>query len=358
MTHGAVAYCSKTERRVSHGKNPRHLVAHIEDGTPSPEANFEEVMERLSFSAAPAAIVRGTSGYVDKRGAAVFRQGATITPKVLAVVDRVAKGGARGRIAVTTAASQHHPWSTIDPQSGTVPAAWVRDLIVSKAVIPYAVSPHGLLRAVIPVDRTGALEHAPEKKSGFWQEMEDIYGQHRGEGSNTPKTLLARMDYGAQLSAQLEVRKGSRKMVVYPSSGDIMRACRIRPGERIVDSTLYRYVAGSAPEAAYLVGLMNAACLLDAFSQSRESGRDFHLHPWRAMPIPKFDRKKADHLTLARLAERAERLVESWLSDLEDKGTKFGQVALSTRARELLRANGISDEIDAVVRKILPRQAQ
>ena len=117
-------------------KNPRHLVAQIEGGSPSPQTNLDEAMERLSFNAAPAAIVRGVSGYVDKGGTPIFRQGATITPKVLTVVERIAKGSGRGRVTVTTAASQHDPWSTIDPQSGSVPARWVRELIVSKAVIP------------------------------------------------------------------------------------------------------------------------------------------------------------------------------------------------------------------------------
>ena len=339
-------------------KDRRHLVAHIKGGTPSPQTNLDELMERITFRPAPPALVRGVSDYVNNRGAPLFRQGATVTPKILTVIDDVAKGAGHGMVGVTTAASQHRPWSTIDPQSGTVPATWIRELIVSKAVIPYAVSSREMRRAVIPVDRTGGLEHAPEKMSGFWQEMEEIYGQNRGEGSNTPRTLLDRIDYGAQLSAQLALGRGSRKMVVYPASGDIMRACRVRPGEAIVDFTLYQYVARSAPEAAYLVGLMNAACLTGAYSQSRTSGRDFHLHPWRAIPIPKFDRKNPDHVALARLAQRAERLVESWLTELEDEGTRLGQVALSTRARDLLRANDVSDEIDTVVRRILPRQAR
>ena len=324
-------------------------MADITAKPPSPEAHLEDVIQSVAFRAAASPIVRGRSGYVDNKGATSFRLGATIRPKVLVVVECATKAKGREKITVTTAGSQHAPWSSIEPQSGMVPEAWVRDVIVSKVVIPYAVSRHGLRRAVIPVDRAGALEHSPVEKSEFWRTMEGIYEQHRGEGSNTPKTLLARIDYGAQVSAQLAVDKGSRKMVVYPSSGDIMRGARVRPGEAIVDDTLYRYIGTSATEAAYLVGLMNAVCLTDAFSQSRASGRDFHLHPWRAIPIPKFDQKKSDHVALARLAERAERLVESWLSDLEDKGTKLGQVALSTRARKLLRANGISDEIDAVV---------
>ena len=278
--------------------------------------------------------------------------------EVIEVVAIDTAGTGRGMVVVTTATSQHRPWSTIDPESGTVPATWVRELMVSKAVILYAVASHEMRRAIFPMDRSGALEYAPEKNSSFWLKMEDIYRENCGKGSNTPKTLLERIDYGAQISAQLALGKGSRKMVVYPASGDIMRACRVRPGEVIIDFTLYRYVAGSAPEAAYLVGLMNAPCLTNAFSQSRSSSRDFHLHPWRAIPIPKFDRKMQDHVAMARLAQRAERQAKSWLAEIEVEGTRLGQVALSTRARDLLRANGVSGEIDAVARRILPQQAR
>ena len=352
--------CVLFENRASNlaPKTRRHLVARIKSGTPTPHANIDDVMERLSFSAAPSAIARAISGYVDNRGTAVFRQGATITPKVLTVINRLAPADTRGHITVTTAASQHHPWSTIDSQSGTVPKGWVRPLMVSKAVIPYTVSPHAMLHAVIPVNRAGALAHAPQDKASFWQEMEEIYDQHRGEGSNTPKTLLARISYGGELTAQLAIGETTQKMVVYPSSGDIMRACRIAAGSAIVDATLYRYVAASTAEAAYLVGLMNAACLTKAFSQARTSGRDFHLHPWRVIPIAKFNRNNPEHMVLARLARRSEKLIESWVSELEAQSIRLGQVALSTRARELLRTNGMSDEIDAVVRRILPQQAQ
>ena len=351
--------CVLFENRTSslEQKSPRYIVGQIQGTTPIPQASFEEIRGRLSFKATPPAIVRDVSGYVDRGQAPVFRQGATVTPKVLTIVDGEVEENNRER-TVWTAPSQHPPWSALDPQSGTVPETWVRSLIVSKAVIPYAVASHALLRAVIPVDHIGRLERCPEGRSGFWRGIDEIYRQYRGEGSNTPKTLLARIDYGGQLSAQLALRKSSRKMVLYPSSGDIMRACRICPGEAIVDSTLYRYVARSAQEAAYLVGLMNADCLTEAFSQSRSSGRHFHLHPWRAIPIPKFDRTKPDHVALARLGERAERLVESWLSGFETQPPRLGQVALSTRARELLRDDGISDQIDVVVRRILPKQAQ
>ena len=136
-----------------------------------------------------------------------------------------------------------------------------------------------------------------------------------------------------------------------------MRACRLRPGEAIIDATLYYFVAASASEAAYLVTLMNAPCLNDAFVQSRESGRDFHQHPWRKIPILKYDNKNSSHVKLAKLGAKAEKVASSWLSDPEVTSLSLGQVGLSSRLRDLLKNKGIFAEIDDIVRKILPDQA-
>lgn len=335
--------------------NPNQILARFkETGLPlNPQASLEEIKDRLIYEAAPSPIVRGVSDYVG-----AFRQGATITPKVLTVVRRATKPVGSGQITVTTVASQHHPWSKIGPQSGTVPEAWIHKLIVSKALIPYAVSTFELGQAIVPVDNNGSLDPSPKRSSEFWKAMEEIYEQYRGSGSSTPKTLLAQIDYGKKLSTQLMLKKGQRKMVIYPSSGDNMRACRICVRDAIVDATLYRYVAMSENEAAYLVCLLNADCLNEAFSQSRASGRDFHLGPWEAVPIPKFDSSVSDHIAIAQLGQKAEKQVQALLSATSAKLAQMRQVALSRQIREHLRNNGTSSEINKVVRKILPDQAR
>lgn len=147
-------------------------------------------------------------------------------------------------------------------------------------------------------------------------------------------------------------------MVVYPSSGDIMRACRIQPGKAIVDASLYYFVASSASEAAYLVALMNAPCLADAFAQSRESGRDFHLHPWRKIPTCRYDGWISAHVELAKLAVQAERMAEKWLHSPYNPSDRLGQVGLPQRLRDFLRAEGVFARIDQLTRKILPDQAR
>ena len=178
-----------------------------------------------------------------------------------------------------------------------------------------------------------------------------------GAGKSTPKNLIDRMDYGSVLSSQLGLSGESRTMVVYPASGDIMRACRLRPGKAIIDFTLYYFVALNASEAAYLVALMNAPCLKDAFVQSRDSGRDFHQHPWRKIPICRYDEKIPSHVALVELGTKAEEIATSWLSKLAGASVSLGQVGLSSRLRDLLKNEGIFAEIDEIAQKILPHQA-
>ena len=48
-------------------------------------------------------------------------------------------------------------------------------------------------------------------------------------------------------------------------------------------------------EAAYLKILLNAGCLQQTFADARASGRDFHLQPWRKVPIPRYDKSVALH---------------------------------------------------------------
>ncbi|MDE0303045.1 MAG: N-6 DNA methylase [Gammaproteobacteria bacterium] len=338
-------------------KNKKHLVAEIKGSSPKPDARLEEVEGRLSLRPAPRSLDIVASDYVDAKGRPLFRQGATITPKVLVILERVETQGRRNR--VTTARSQHKPWSTIAPQVGTVPSHWVRNLTVSKSILPFAPSPVGLVQALMPTNADGALDRNAVETSEFWQSLDKIYREQRGRAKFAPKTLLSQIDYNSKLSAQLETSGKPRSMVVYPKSGDIMRACRLRPEEPIIDFTLYRFSASSAQEAAYLVALLNAPCLNDAYVQCRKSGRDFCQHPWRSIPIRRYDGKNPDHVELARLAAKAERTISTWLTNLpSNELNSLGQVGLSARARGLLLEKKILEEIDCIARNLLPDHAR
>ena len=351
--------CILFDGRISSVKpRKKGLVGIIEGKLPPPYASLDDINKRLVFKATASPVPREASEYINEKGKTLFRQGATITPQVLVVLSKADMSGKRKLCRVTTMRSQHPPWSGIDPQTGMVPCGWIRDLITSKLVLPFALSPAGMHQALIPTNDDGSLDKAAVKNSAFWKSLNEIYEENKGAGTHTPGDLLSRIDYGSILSSQLNLSGRSKTMVVYPSSGDVMRACRTRPGSVIVDATLYYYVAVNASEAAYLVALLNAPCLTNAFAQSRESGRDFHLHPWRKIPLRRYDGQNSTHVKLAKLTTQAERMAQRWFSSPYNPSSHLGQVALSERLRDLFRSEGLFAEIDRLARKILPDQAR
>ena len=353
--------CVLFERRPSTHlieQEAEHLVARPTNGRPKPTQPLDEVLQRIAFQVAPARIPQAESDYTGKGGMPGFRQGATIVPRVLTIVQRSTPGPG-GEVTVKTIRSQHRPWSVVNPQEGSAPSRWIQPLILSKAIVPFALAPGAAQQAIIPIadDSQGGLENVPESRNAFWASLDAIYREHKGAGKNTPSDLIGQIDFASKLSAQLPLRGDLRTMVVYPSSGDIMRACRFSPDSGVIDYTLFRFLASGAGEAAYLVAILNAPCLNDAFVQSRTSGRDFQLNPWRKVPIRRFDPGNSSHQALAKLTEKAEAATEEWLAGSPDETARLGQVGLSSRIRELLTAQGIFAEINAIVRQILPTQA-
>ena len=277
-----------------------------------------------------------------------WRQGATIVPKVLTEAATVEPGRYPDTRRITTARSDKNPWNGVQPRTGEVPAHWLIPLLNSKQLLPFGLAQR-LETVIVPCDKDGRLLPAEvARQSDFWAELDDLYREHRGLGSNTPKTLTDQIDYASKLSAHLPLRRRERHFVVYPASGDVMRAAHIRQGLAVTSSGIYRRPMGSIEEARYLVAVLNAPSLEKAFRLCRTSGRHFQKAPWRSVPIPAWDEGNSIHRDLAALAELAEETVAAM--DLPG-----GQVAASKRIRERLAEDGTSAEIDSLVRVILPK---
>ena len=279
-----------------------------------------------------------------------WRQGATITPKVLTITEQTTPASLPGHTEVTTLRSDKTPWKELPSQTGEIPDYWLLPLMQSQQLRPFSVSasPH---HAIVPCDPNGGLLAAEEaRKESFWAQLEYLYERSCGEGSNTPKTLLAQINYNNKLSAQLPLKPGSRTwMVLYPSSGDIMRAARLKARTVVTNSSIFRRKVASAAEAQFLIAVLNAPCLKKAFEKSRTSGRHFQKSPWRAVPIPAYDPTNPAHIRLATLAAQAERAVTK-LGIL----TETGQMAASKKIREHLTETGVLPQIDQQVKLILP----
>ena len=131
-----------------------------------------------------------------------------------------------------------------------------------------------------------------------------------------------------------------------------MRAARTHVGNGVADDTLYWYQAPTSAEAAYLTVLLNTNCLQHAFTSSKESGRDFHLHPWRKVPIPGTTTPSGYTGRSLRSARRREGRRRSAQSSQSNH-----QPRMSKAVRNALASDGIATAMDDCTRQLLPDQA-
>ena len=324
---------------------------------PQPDETLETALKRIRFMPTPKQPVQRPSAYFTETGEAEFQQGATIVPHVLTIAETTSPAARRDRVRVTTRASSKAPWNSVEPRTIEIPRHWLVDLFSSDTVPSFTAN--STRKAIIPTDGDGNLLKEGDITEEGWLLLNDLYTAHAGAGKNTPSSLMQRIDYVGGLTAQLPLRRrGTRRnLVLCPKSGDIMRAARSHVGNAIADDTLYWYQARTSAEAAYLTVLLNTNCLQHAFTSAKESGRHFHLHPWRKVPIPRYDETIALHREIAGLCTRAEKIaVRTVTADLED-APRRRQISLSKVVRKALANDGIATAMDECARHLLPDQA-
>lgn len=320
----------------------------------SPPASYlgwEAVKEMLEFNREPERAPRIPSAYVNSSDKALFRQGATITPKVLVVLSKVVN--IQGQLArVRTAASMHPPWNKVGELTGNIPTNWVQDVQTSDDIFPFGVSDN-TRKAIIPLKESGELDFAPEERSEFWKILNEIYRENCAVGRKTPKRLIDQINFNRKLEKQLPMEDTSQKRIVaHVAAGDIMRAARLT-NPSVIDASLHRWLADSEDEAAYLVGLLNAPTLNKTYVDARNSGRHFVNHVWTRVPIPKYDDTNESHRKMAKTTEIAEKIVEKHISNKNNAMSK-GQVSMSRTIRKLLDKEGISAKLNSTASEILP----
>ena len=317
----------------------------------SPEAAFERIVFVPAGKQAPQA----KSGYLTAAGKPVFRQGATVLPHVLTRAERTDVAPKATRTRVTTRRSSQPPWKSVKPRTIELPKQWLVKLCTSSTVAFVTRT----VKAIIPLDGTGNLLTKEQIEENDWWLLDELYRSHAAAGEQTPQTLLQRLNHLRALSVQLPLRPDNqRTLVLYPKSADLMRAARYRVGHAVVDHGLYWYRAHTSAEAAYLTVLLNTSCLQQAYKDSRESERDFHLLPWRKVPIPRYDKMNVLHKEIAALCKSAETIAERTVNQVLKTTPNKGQVALSKAVREALAEAGVEAAINACAQRLLPEQAR
>ena len=333
--------CVIFEIRKSSLGNSAELKAECVGPTPKASMSWEEAQSLMDWKE-PTRFPKSPSSYK----AEGWRQGATITPLVLTTVEMNNIGSKPGKRYVKTAKSNKGKWKTVSTKSGELPAKWLMPVLNSGQLLPFLTTE--FRTAIVPLRADGDLLHSEKaRKNSFWRKLDDLYQEHRGLGKNTPQDLLSQIDYANKLSAQLPLQSSTDYMVVYPASGDIMRASCIQFGAAVMDSKVYWRRMSSPSEARYLVAVLNAPYLEKAFRDARTSGRDFHKSPWKNVPIPTYDEGSNVHGELSEWGEIAEKTVR-------EMTLPTGQRAASNRIRKRLAEDGTFSEINKLVKEILP----
>lgn len=283
-----------------------------------------------------------------------FRNGAILYPRALMfVVDASASplGAGAGRVGVTSrrTTGEKKPWATVASLTGTVERQFILDVHLGETVLPYRLLTP--LRAVLPLTASGMLtaeeieEHAA--LAAWWQRAENTWNAHKVASDKS--SLLKRIDYHGQLSAQLPA---ARHRVVYTASGNKLAAARVDDPRAVIEHKLYWAAVSSVDEARYLTAILNSDLVLDRVKPLQAlglfGGRDFDKNVF-SVPIPTFDRAKADHLSIVALGEAAEAVAAACPLD---PGWTFQRARTAVRAD--IDSAGLSARIEEAVARVVP----
>ena len=285
-----------------------------------------------------------------------FRQGATLVPRRLVLVENVRTSGmlppnpafplVRGR-----AGNQDKPpWKNLEPPEGAVDREFLRPVLLGESIAPFRVLVPQ--RAVIPwdaekrelMDARTAISRGWLRLTRWLEQTEALWEKYK----RSPMSFLEQCDYYGKLTRQFPI---APIRVVYSASGTNLAACVVQDEAIIIESKLYWARVESPNEGRYLCGILNSKILRTAVepyqSQGQWGARDFNKYVFNPL-FPKFDEKDALHREIADAAERAEDVARA----VPMKGGEY-----FTRSRRRIRGalaeDGAAARLEALVDELL-----
>ncbi|MGH6847323.1 MAG: N-6 DNA methylase [Methylocella sp.] len=316
----------------------------------APEDIADQRLEiREGARALDIAIFEGGSPY-----RTMFRQGATLVPRMLCFVERRAMGRLSADPSAPYVASRRcgqekAPWKNLPGIDNKIEAEFLRPVLLGESVLPYRVFKP--LEAIVPVtDKGEVLDAEAAAKRGFdglhgWmKKAERVWNAD----CPSPISFIQQLDYYGKLGAQFPL---APLRVVYAASGTKAAACIIRSATNVIDTKLYWAAVQDEQEAQFLTALFNSETTRLRFESFQSRGqwgaRDFHKVMFN-LPIPRFDAADPLHTAIAEAAWEAEALAASVPLP---ENIKF------QRARGLVRAAltkaGVAQRINAFVTRLL-----
>jgi hypothetical protein len=285
-----------------------------------------------------------------------FRQGATLVPRMLCLVERKALGRIGPDPSAPLVASRRNtqekrPWKDLSGVENQVEAEFLHPVLLGESIAPFAV--FNPVEGVVPVtykgealDAKAALDRGFDHLSGWLRKAEAMWNEHRSEGGDM--TLQERWNYHNELGAQFPL---APLRVVYAASGTVPAACVLRDSKAVIEHILYWAPAASVGEARYLVAILNSETARERIVKYQARGQWGARHFDKVvfnLPIPRYDAKIKLHRDLADAAAKAERVAAAVTLP---EGVKFQRARALVRAA--LKEAGVADSIDALVAALL-----
>ena len=280
-----------------------------------------------------------------------FRQGAILVPRVLVTAEEahaaLGVGVGRRRVRSRRTTAEKPPWKTIDGITASVETDHVHPTHLGETVAPYrALDP---ILSVLPLGEDRLLTHSQIAEnpglSDWWTKAEQKWADDKV--ANDDSDLLTRIDYHAQLSAQLPI---AAHRVVYTKAGTALTAARIEDPTAVIDHKLYWAPVTTVAEGRYLTGILNSDTLLKRVTPLQNVGlfgpRDFDKNVFYVAFGP-YDSANDAHIELVGLVEQAEDIAATAALGISFQATR-------KNVRNALRSAGLVDQIEAAVNRILP----
>jgi N-6 DNA Methylase len=282
-----------------------------------------------------------------------FRQGATLVPRRLVIVERLPATGRLGanpdapRVRGRTSKQDKKPW----PLEGPVEAEFLRPVYLGESIAPYRVLSN--VTGIIPwnlnkrevMDKDGAYSVGKRLLADWLTKAEALWDKHSSGAMN----WRAQCDYYGKLSSQFPVAK---HRVFFAASGTQPAAVRLSADDQgIAEHKLYWSAVKTIVEGDYLCAILNSETARAAAEHWQSEGqwgkRDFDKAVFN-LPIPLFDAANPLHNALAKAAAKAEKLAAQ--VELKE-GEHFPRTR--KRIRQALIANGVAIEIEKLVAQLI-----
>lgn len=283
-----------------------------------------------------------------------FRQGATLVPRMLCLVERKTLGRLGGDptapfVASRRSSQEKKPWKSLPGVEHRVEAEFLHPVLLGESILPYCV--WRPFEGVVPVTAQGAVLDAEAAANrgyaglnGWMSAAERVWNADRP----SEMSLVEQFDYYGKLSSQFPIPP---LRVVYAASGTIAAACVLRNSTAVIEHAIYWAPASSEGEGLYLSALLNSETTRSRVAALQSRGQWGARHFDKVMfnlPIPRFDASLPLHGELAGAAAEAERIAGAFI---------FPESVKFQRARKLIRdaltEAGVAPRIDALVARLL-----